>query len=176
MPLETAVMEALAAYRSPVLTKVFLSVTAMGSITVIGAFLAGLYFSSERRVFVLSTVATAFSGALTFSLKRIVGRMRPEVIVSNVDPWSMLAFPSGHTTVAFSVATVLAHETREKKLYVYSVAALIGISRIYLGLHYPTDVIAGAFLGYSMARTVLDREQHVLDLLSWKSVFEGGKR
>ena len=87
-------------------------------------------------------------------IKALVPRERPSHLVFAFpeEPHMAGSFPSGHTTIAFGVATCLWLATRdtENKWIGYAVwpcAALIGISRIYRGVHWPTDVLAGACLG-----------------------------
>ena len=57
------------------------------------------------------------------------------------------SFPSGHASVAFAAAVVLAHHQKKHRLLLYLWATLTAFSRIYLGKHYPLDVIVGAALG-----------------------------
>jgi membrane-associated phospholipid phosphatase len=86
-------------------------------------------------------------------IKPIVNRTRPanaypsEIFTSSATHGP--SFPSGHTTIAFSTASMLA--LQYKKWYVtvpaYLWAASVGYSRMYLGKHYPSDVLAGAVLG-----------------------------
>ena len=85
-------------------------------------------------------------------IKNAVARIRPyefrpgiELLVSKLKDYS---FPSGHTLVSFEAATVLA--VREKKRFgipALVFAAVVAFSRLYLYVHYPTDVIAGIVLG-----------------------------
>ena len=69
------------------------------------------------------------------------------------------SFPSGHTTVSFAIATTLAFYYPRAALFLYPLAALVALSRVYLGSHYPSDVVAGAFLGtgfaYLLTRDIL---------------------
>lgn len=99
----------------------------------------------------------AINTIVTHSLKNIINRDRPfEKYPTLINPYefkSGYSFPSGHTSVAFSTATSLAISC--KKWYVvvpaFTWAASVGYSRLYLGLHYPTDVLAGAIIGTGSA-------------------------
>ncbi|HEX7844561.1 MAG TPA: phosphatase PAP2 family protein [Chitinophagaceae bacterium] len=89
-------------------------------------------------------------------LKKWVNRGRPATKYDFVDPYknvSKYSFPSGHTTLAFSTATTLS--LNFKKWYVvvpaYLWAGAMGYSRVHLGVHYPSDVLAGAVLGTGTA-------------------------
>ena len=104
-------------------------------------------------------VGTSVAGAfvVTYGLKYIVGRDRPyERYPDRVHPYSREdspSFPSGHTATAFALATSLS--IRYPKWYVIAPSALwacsVGISRMNEGVHYPTDVLAGAALGAGFA-------------------------
>ena len=102
-------------------------------------------------VFVGTSVVGTF--ALTMGLKYIVDRTRPyDAYPDLIHPHSIESdpsFPSGHTASAFALATSLC--IRYPKWYVIAPSALwagsVAISRMYEGVHYPTDVMAGAALG-----------------------------
>jgi len=96
-------------------------------------------------------VATGFATLLSQVLKRGLTRARPdasivgfEALASNPDRFS---FPSGHTAAAFSVAIAWANEPNGLGPAALLLATGIGLSRVYLGAHYPLDVAAGAVLG-----------------------------
>ena len=96
-------------------------------------------------------LAAAFGAIASQVIKRQVRRKRPFLhpkaptpLASIPDPWS---FPSGHTSTAFSVTAML-WTVNSSLLWPFALfALLVGWSRIYLGVHYPTDVLMGAILG-----------------------------
>lgn len=101
-------------------------------------------------------VAFAATVAETYILKYAVNRPRPYVTHPDLKPLSeerTRSFPSGHTSSAFSIATSLS--LNYPKWYVivpaYAWASATGYSRMYLGVHYPSDVFAGAVLGSGTA-------------------------
>ena len=91
-------------------------------------------------------------------LKPRVCRERPfmvedfELLIPAPDTWS---FPSGHTASAFAGATALLLHSRRPGLIALAYAVLVGISRMYLCVHWPTDVIAGAAIGVLVAVLVV---------------------
>jgi membrane-associated phospholipid phosphatase len=97
------------------------------------------------------------SSIVTQSMKRIIKRDRPYVtypyIINRYVGSSSYSFPSGHTSSAFSTATSLS--LLFPKWYViapsYLYAATVGYARMYQGVHYPSDVIAGALVGAGTA-------------------------
>lgn len=65
------------------------------------------------------------------------------------------AFPSGHATIAFAMAYLLAHNEPRRRWIFYLLAILISFSRIYLGKHYPLDVLIGSVLGLVIGWAVI---------------------
>jgi undecaprenyl-diphosphatase len=83
---------------------------------------------------------------------QFVGRIRPYLVDASVQalippPLTMYSFPSGHTATAFAAAVVLVYGSPGIGLLALLAATLIGFGRMATGVHYPTDVIAGALLG-----------------------------
>ncbi len=83
-------------------------------------------------------------------LKATVARVRPYNVLEGVVPFAIehdFSFPSGHTAAAFSAALVVGSAIPALGTLGLSLAALIGFSRIYIGVHYPLDVLAGICCG-----------------------------
>lgn len=99
--------------------------------------------------------ALTISQIIVHSLKRILSRERPYKILQQLNTFGInlkdYSFPSGHTAASFSIATTLALNLPKMSIIVFIVAIVIGISRIYLGVHYPTDVAAGMVIGFTIA-------------------------
>lgn len=101
--------------------------------------------------------ALVVNTAITQGLKYSINRARPyEQYPTLIHPYQVDAdpsFPSGHTSIAFATAASLSIHC--KKWYVvvpaYAWATSVGYSRMYLGQHYPTDVLAGAAIGVGSA-------------------------
>ena len=82
-------------------------------------------------------------------LKLVVERPRPFLVlkdVSTVFTTGGFSFPSTHSAMVFMAAVILARCFRTKPVF-YILATIVSLSRIYLGLHYPSDVLAGAVIG-----------------------------
>ena len=101
-------------------------------------------------------VSLGVDAVVTYSLKKIVKRPRPYTTYKDItayDTETSLSFPSGHTSFAFATATSLS--LKYPKWYViaptYFWACSVGYSRMNLGMHYPSDVLAGAIIGAGSA-------------------------
>ncbi|KIH76015.1 hypothetical protein GFER_13410 [Geoalkalibacter ferrihydriticus DSM 17813] len=112
----------------------------------------------ERWAALAAGISIALCVALFTLVKNRIGRPRPFEIWADL-PCQMLppdrfSFPSGHTMTAFAVCGALAVLLPGSLGIFLPMAILIGFSRIFLGLHYPTDVLVGALLGSTIGLAV----------------------
>lgn len=157
-------------------------ITALGGypiLVLIVCLLFGALLIARHTVLAVFLVAAVSSGSLLSTLAKLFfDRPRPD-LVDHLDRTFTSSFPSAHAMVSaitwLTIATVALHWSRPGTMQVYIVScavlmtAVVGISRVYLGVHWPSDVLAGWFLGGSWAALcwlVLNRirEAHVHQL------------
>lgn len=111
------------------------------------------------RVFLTVLLAGVFGGVLVYLLKWKIDALRPLAIFPQAhflgEPLKYGSFPSGHTQLAFSTAVVLAKEYKKTRNFFYLWAFIVGYSRIYVGAHFPLDVIAGSVIGYLSGKFII---------------------
>lgn len=140
--------------RAPWLDKTMLGLTQLGngiSILIVVVVL----FLRVRHLLAYELIVGALSLGLSVEIiKAMIHRTRPFVKLKDIrivgSRASGRSFPSGHTSQTFFMATLLVHYYQGSifiLLLLYVIATLVGITRIYLGMHYPRDVLAGAMLG-----------------------------
>ncbi len=139
-------------------------ITALGSFAVLTivtlAVIGYLLFTGKRRTALLVAVSIVGGAIMSTLLKNVFARPRPDLVAHLTDIHT-LSFPSGHAMLSavtyLTLGALLARiETDPRtKTYLLSVAVvvtlLVGLSRIYLGVHYPTDVLAGWCAGAAWA-------------------------
>jgi undecaprenyl-diphosphatase len=129
----------------------YLSITANGQlyILIIGLLCWRDGFYSP----LLQAVLLAFliERPLYFVLKNSLKRNRPQAALQNfhsiIIPFDKFSFPSGHTSAAFMMATLLGYFFPPLIIPLYGWAALVGFSRVVLGVHFPSDILVGIILG-----------------------------
>ena len=141
---------------SPALTFAMLSVTRLGSVAVVGAIsvaaCAGFYWAGRRRSAWMLAAAMVGSAALENGLKYAFQRARPDPFFGLAAPESY-SFPSGHALFSACLYGAIAWRlgvgakvlSRRAAIWATALALIfaIGLSRIYLGVHYPSDVLGG---------------------------------
>ena len=112
-----------------------------------------LLFKKTRKVGITAGVSLALEAILiNLTIKKLVGRTRPYVVNEAIEYITKRpsdnSFPSGHTGCVFAVASVLFFMMPKKVgIPAMVIASLVGISRLYVGVHYPTDIIGGFIIG-----------------------------
>lgn len=134
-----------------------------------GFYLAGVVTDNEKPVLVAQDLvaASATSALLNQSLKIVTNRSRPRDNqgISNFQGYTGLnnnsSFPSGHTTEAFTLASVIASHYEETWVSVvsYSTASLVGVARMYHDAHFASDVVASAFIGTYVGKAVVNHNR-----------------
>ena len=150
--------------RTPWLTVVAVDLTALGSVTLVVLIstiaLVVLLLLKDRMGALQLVAASLGAGILTTTIKDYIDRARPEVVTQLVEV-SGLSYPSGHSltaaslylTVAILVCRHLQRTGHQVAILAMTVGIilLVGMTRIYLGVHYPSDVASGISLGAAWA-------------------------
>ena len=141
--------------RSPSLTPFFKAVSDYGVI-ILGVYAVLMLLWEKRRIFPIAS-ACVISGLLgdfiKDHLKKLIMRPRPFLdvpsLIPAIKPPKSFSFPSGHTTLAFSVAFIISRILPKRySIPAFLIAALVAFSRLYLGVHYPSDILGGICAGY----------------------------
>lgn len=135
------------------LDPLFVALSRIGSLALVWLVLAVVGAVVWRRPSVLAWVVIAVfsSDLIALVLKRITDRPRPSVTYA--EPEALVrtpldhSFPSGHAATSFAAATLFARFDRRAAVPLFALAAAIAWSRVYVGVHYPLDVLGGAVLG-----------------------------
>jgi len=118
------------------------------------AVIAPLFFKDWRKgliVFVLCAAGFIVADHTSDVLKNLIARPRPCDELQNVrllvPCLASFSFPSGHASTSFAMASIIAYFFRRGAIPAFIISVLVAYSRIYVGVHYPSDVLGGAYLG-----------------------------
>lgn len=140
-------------FKSPLLDKIMTIITSLGNCGIVWIFLS-IYlicnnYRMEGYMVIGSMILTAIVGEGI--IKHITRRSRPVLKINQgtllITKPMTYSFPSGHAASSFSVAGVFIMQNSNISIYVTIVASLIAFSRLYLNVHYPSDVLTGVILG-----------------------------
>ncbi len=137
-----------------ILDTIMILFTILGNNSIIWIIIAILLMLNKktRKIGFITILALIISAILSeVILKNIIQRPRPstdfptvKLLINRLTSYSL---PSGHTTTSFAAAFVLSKYLKKYLLIFWTIATMIGLSRIYLFMHYPSDVLAGIVLG-----------------------------
>ncbi len=131
-----------------------------------------------KKIALLGIFALILSNAIVYFLKFIIAEPRPFLVLTHVHQLvpetEVYSFPSGHTTSIFALTTIIALTCKLKikeKSYsliypLFIIAVIVGFSRVYIGVHYPGDVICGAIIGIVSALIILKYEKNIINLVN----------
>lgn len=153
------------AFSHPVLDKIMIFVSSLGNKGMIWITIGILFLLlgvknkkwRTRGLLVLFSLAANFL-VCNAVLKPLVDRTRPYYVLEYtplIPPVGDPSFPSGHTAASFAAATAIYAINKKWGIAAYLFAAIMGFSRLYLGVHFPTDVIFGAIVGMAAAKIVV---------------------
>ena len=146
-------------HRAPPFDWLFVAFSAIGQAAIVWIALAPVLALWARKPVVFTTLVTAATvwtaDLLTVVLKAVFDRERPYEVVPAADPllrWDVSSsLPSGHAATSAAGAFILAYLIGRGGLWLALLAVAIGFSRVYIGVHYPLDVLLGAAIGLAVA-------------------------
>ncbi|MBQ8606285.1 MAG: phosphatase PAP2 family protein [Clostridia bacterium] len=157
------ILDFLQSIRTPILDSVFSFITRLGDAGIIWIvlILILLCFKKTRKGAIIAAISLIIGTIVgNLILKNLIARPRPFVTREEMEALLIIhapsgfSFPSGHTLSSFVAATAIALRNKEIGIPALVLAALIGFSRNYLFVHYPTDVLAGCVIGIIIAVSV----------------------
>jgi membrane-associated phospholipid phosphatase len=133
-----------------------------------GIFVTGLITHDEHAIDtgIRSAEASVDSVILYAAMKAVLARQRPYTGAGEgkffSGNWTAGSFPSGHATLAWTLATVMAHEYPNwpMRLLMYGAATAVSTTRVTGGVHFPADVFAGSVIGYGVGAYVAHKDLH----------------
>jgi len=185
--LDSSLVRYVSLIRNGVLDSVFLIITYISSEVMLFAIMTALFLwrDKKRRWILPLWLTLGISAIVGFLLKITIQRARPFQMgivsllpVLNEASYSIwnFSFPSNHAMLAFCVVPILAEQYPKLKKVWIALAVIIAFSRIYLGLHFLSDVLVGAGVGYLIGMMIVKLEkEHKFGKNFYENIIRKGK-
>ncbi|MFH1400236.1 MAG: phosphatase PAP2 family protein [Nanoarchaeota archaeon] len=167
--LDTTIFNAVFSIKQPLLDDVMIAFSNLKLIITLLFVIPSLLLlrQSRRTIIPFLWASLAASFFISFLLKDAIGRLRPlvdSVLIPLLDATSF-SFPSGHAAIAFASVPILGRLYPRLRWLFITYASMIALSRIYVGVHYPSDVLAGVVLGLLVGYLLLYfKEEKISDV------------
>lgn len=159
---DSQVLELTTRLRHPLIENVLLIFTRfrvelLMGVIFFGIFLLASYKKETTKLVILLFIILFGSAFLAIGLQHAfaIPRPDPKIVEVHLDLWRY-SFPSGHAAVVFSAVPIFSMVLPKFSKLFFAFAFLVGLSRIYMGAHYPSDVIFGSLLGYLLSKTIIN--------------------
>ena len=133
-----------------------------GAIWAVVALTSAAFDPPRRRQWLTAAALAPAAIGINFAVKLVTRRRRPKL--DGLPPLggapSSLSLPSAHATASFAAATAMSRISPRRAPILYAGATVMGLTRPYLGMHYPSDVVAGAALGTALGKLVPGLDDH----------------
>ena len=165
---DSEIVEGISLIRNDLFNDFFMGITFISSEIIVFSFLTLLFLWKKQKLVLPLWVTLGLAVAVSFLLKVVVQRQRPfQLEIVSVLPvlekashsiWNF-SFPSFQTMLVFCAIPILSKQFSKLKYLWIAFAVLVGFSRIYFGLHFMSDVIAGAAIGYFLGVIIIKFEE-----------------
>lgn len=139
-------------YHFPWLDTIMLPVTYCGNAVILLIAVAGIWLMKGKRLAFRALLAIIAAGILVTIIKRMFPVSRPLAVLPAVNMLGpslrLYSFPSGHTAAIFSLTVFVRQRFMKLTPLFWVVVIMVAVSRVYVGAHFPSDVISGAGIGY----------------------------